>query len=288
MADWRIRYGAVDRAFGGGWPLLFDVAPEVTTVDADTGDFRAARTDGLLMGEDLLGGGQVTFGIDIATPDDESGALGLLEELRRVWRADEIRRTPGAVAELVSEWGRTGFGRPRRFAPGVQNVKQGFIPVVADFTLVSDLWFGAERSDSISFVPSLGGGLVAPLVAPLSTTATSDRSQVVTIGGETPTSHVVFEVAGPITNPVIDVVGVATLTFLTTLAYDETLVVDARPWARSITVGGSSRAGALTPASTSLSKLSLPPGNHEIVLRGSDQTGTASLTTRWRDAYTTP
>lgn len=288
MADWRIRYGAVDRAFGGGWPLLFDVAPEVTTADADTGDFRAARTDGLLMGEDLLGGGQVTFGIDIATPDDESGALGLLEELRRVWRADEIRRTPGAVAELVSEWGRTGFGRPRRFAPGVQNVKQGFIPVVADFTLVSDLWFGQEQVESVSFAPSTGGGFTFPLTFPMVMASEADRSQAIRIGGETDTQHLVFEIAGPITNPSIEVVGVARLDFVTTLAYDEVLVVDARPWARSITVNGSSRAGALTPASTSLSRLTLPPGTHEIALRGTDITGTSSLTTRWRDAYTTP
>lgn len=288
MGNWELSYPGETLAFGThDSGLGFVGAPEIGSPETLNGDVQAALGDGRLFGVDRLGGGLVTFELDAYCATEEE-ARGRLERARRAWRADAIRRTPGAVAQLTSGRGRSTFGRPRRFSSVDTQIANGFVSILADFATATDLWFGAEQVDSVTFAPSTGGGFTFPVTFPMSMASEADRSQAIRIGGETPTQHLVFEIAGPITNPSIEVVGVARLDFVTTLAYDEVMIVDARPWVRSITVNGNSRAGSLTPASTSLSRLTLPPGSHEIALRGTDITGTSSLTTRWRDAYTTP
>jgi hypothetical protein len=159
--------------------------------------------------------------------------------------------------------------------------------VLADFACSDAGWYGSEQSENISLVPDPGGGLIAPLASPLATTRTSDRSQSFTVGGHLPTWPV-FEIKGPITNPVVEVVGLLSMEFRLSLAFDQTLIVDTRPWARSILRDTASKAGTLSRTSTRLSKAAIPPGKYEFVLRGTSDSGTASATLRWRDAFVNP
>lgn len=285
-ADWRLVYDDVDLAFGSirsGY--VFPSAPEFGSPELTNDDAARPRGDGVLFGQDTRSGTTVTFAIDVVG-SGEAGVLSKLSPLAAAWRADSIRQTPGATATLVADTGRVTFGRPRRFAHSHAARKDGLIQVTADFATADDLWYGDEQSARVNLVPPSGGGLVAPLASPLSTTPTSDRSTSIRVDGELPTWPV-FEVAGPITNPVIEVVGLFRLGFSLSLAYDQKLVVDTRPWARSILRNGASVAGALTSSSARLSRASIPPGSHETVLRGTSATGTASLVTRWRPAYHT-
>lgn len=285
--SWRLSYRGTNLSFGAlSSGYVFPTAPELGAPELTTDDTGRPRGDGVTFGADFRGGRTITFAIDVDGAD-EAEARELLGPLARAWRADTIRSTPGATAQLTAHTGRSTFGRPRRFLADLEGLPSGLVTVTADFAAADDLWYGAEQRTSVSLVPVPTGGLISPLASPLSTTRTSDRSTVLDVGGELATWPV-FEVAGPITNPVVEVVGRLRMTFRLSLAYDETLVIDTRPWARSILRNGASVAGALTPSSTRLSRAALPPGRHETVLRGASSTGSASLVTRWRPAFHTP
>jgi len=286
-ADWRLVYGDVDLPFGSiGSGYVFPSPPEIGSPDLTNDDARRARADGVLFGQDTRGGTTVAFDVDVVAAD-EAAVLSKLAPLAAAWRADSIRSTPGATATLVADTGRVTFGRPRRFAHQHTYRKDGLIQVTADFATADDLWYGPERSTSVSLVPTPSGGLLAPLASPLSTTRTSDRSQVFEVDGELPTWPV-FTVRGPITNPVVEVTGVLRIAVTRTLAYDQTLVIDTRPWARSVLLDGASIGGAVSPTSTRLSRAAVPPGVNEATLRGASANGTATLSVAWRPAFHTP
>lgn len=285
---WRLTYPGEDLAFGSiesGY--VFTTAPDLGAREIDHEDERRPRTDGVSFGQDFMGGRTITFELDV-NGTDEADAKAKLARLSRAWRADVVRFTPGATATLTSGSGRVAFGRPRRFASNDDLQPQGLSTVVADFATADDAWYGGtEQGVTVSLVPAPSGGLLAPLAAPLSTTLSSDRSQGVTIGGELPTWPVI-EIQGPITNPTVELVGAVRMDFRLTLAYDQKLVIDSRPWARSILRNGASVAGTITRTSTRLAHAALDPGSYEFVLRGTANTGNPYATIRWREAYITP
>lgn len=284
--DWRLVYDGTNLSFGSpSSGYVFPTAPDLGTASLTNDDTARPRADGVAFGQDYRAGQTIVFAVDVVG-DDSADARRHLGVLARAWRGDGLRNTPGAVAELVAHTGRSVFGRPRRFAPALDTLDDGLIPVTADFATVDDAWYGTEKRATVGLVPALGGGLVAPLASPLLTTASSNRSTGITVAGELD-AWPVFEVFGPITNPVIEVVGGLRLEFALSLAYDQSLVVDTRPWARSALVAGASAGGTLTPTSTRLSRASISPGGHELVLRGRSTTGTARLTATWRPTYTT-
>lgn len=284
--NWRLIYPGTDFAFGSvGSGFVFSEAPDLGTVEMETDDFARPLGDGVAFGADYRRGRTIAFAIDV-NDRDAAHARERLAQLAAAWRADTVRTRAGATAELVSDTGRSAFGRPRRFAPNLEELPSGLVAVTADFTTTDDLWYGAEQVASVNLAPPTGGGLLAPLSAPLLTTAPSNRSTTLTVDGETSTWPV-FEVAGPIVNPIVEIVGALRMEFRLTLAYDERLVIDSRPWGRSILRRGSNAAGSLSPSSTRLSRAALPLGTHELVLRGTSD-GLASLTARWRPAFHTP
>jgi hypothetical protein len=285
--DWHLSYPGADLPFGSvASGYVFTKAPDLGAADIETDDATRPRADGVMFGADYFGGR--TIGFDIAVNGaSELDARARLSVLTQAWRADAVRRTPGAVATLTADTGRLTFGRPRRFASVDTYLPDGLTDVVADFACADPLWYGVENLSTVALAPPPGGGLIAPLAEPLATTPTSDRSTALVVGGEVPTWPV-FEIAGPITNPTVEIVGLFKMEFRTTLAYDETLVVDTRPWARTILRNGASVAGSLTRTSARLSQASIPPGAYEMVLRGSSEPGTAYVRALWRDAYLTP
>ena len=129
-----------------------------------------------------------------------------------------------------------------------------------------------------------GSGWTTPFVFPLTSTRESDHSQFITVRGTTATWPTIT-IHGPVVNPKVRV-GDRLLDLRATLAYDESVVIDARPWARTVTRGGASLAGSLR--GTRLGELSLTPGQHEVTISGVDPTGTASVTFAWRAAYLAP
>ncbi len=288
-ADWRLSYSGTDLSFGSvdsHYVFPQSNPPSVSATSTTDQDAAIPRGDGVLFGQDYRDGLTLTFNIEVDGGDSENAARALESDLAYAWRGDSIRTTPNATAMLTAHTGRSIFGRPRKYQPNWDLLPFGVTAVTCDFVTTDDLWYDPQQSASVSLVPKQVGGLVAPLAAPLSTTATSDRSQGITIGGVAPVWPTI-KIAGPITNPEIEVLGQFKLGFNLNLAYDQSLVIDTRPWARSILVGRGSVAGSLMGKYDRLSDASLAPGRYEVALRGASTTGTPVATFAWRNAYPT-
>lgn len=285
-AQWRLLYPGANYTFGtADLPVFNRKTPEIGTPDVRTSDKDRPRSDGRAFGVDHMGGQTISFDLGVRSTSDAE----VREEaatLRRVWRADAVRLAPGAVAELHTTYAgreRVVYGRPRRFSPDYSDASiNNTVSVLADFACVDDLFYGPE-DESLSFpiVPPTGGGLIAPLAAPLTSTASSDRSQGITVATEMPVWPVV-ELTGPVVNPVVSI-GPVRFEFRGSLAEDETLTIDTRPWKRSALRNGASVAGSLR--GTRLSQAALPAGGYEVGFGGTDPTGTALLRVTWRPTF---
>lgn len=258
--------------------------PEVGTPDIESDDSPIPRGDGMYMGEDFYGAQTVSLELDLR-PDGDKSVRDVLAETRRFWRDPKHRSTGGHVVELRSPEGLSTFGRPRRFSPNREDELSSVIFVTADFECVTDLWFGPYERAEIGLVPPLGRGLVAPLVEPLTIQGAAVTAAPLQVGGEEPT-YPVITFYGPIQNPSLWTAGWE-LKLRATLAYDESVTVDARPWAQSVTRNGRNAGGILMASSAWLEDLTLPPGGHTAQLRGSDPTGTARAVLDWRTAHPT-
>lgn len=264
---------------------------EYGSTEIVSNDTPLPRADGIRFGRDYRNNRVITFDIAINQSPHENGdlVLTLLSQLETAWLANGVRGVPGAVSSLrLSRNGRTRrvFGRPRRFATTPERDHGGWVEVTADFTTVDPFYYSdSEFQHGISIVPTQGGGLLAPLVAPLSTLGVSYGPGDVTIGGTLP-CWPVFVIRGPIVSPKITAVGEWSFTLAQTLLADEWIVVDTRPWSRGVRKNGLANiAGSLDNQAPRLPNMALKPGSHEIVLSGTDVTGTANVTVAWRDTY---
>ncbi len=290
LGDWTLDVGGDRLTFGtraSGLPL---VKPPVVDVAESRRQSRAAlpSDDGVLFGVDHLDGTTITFEMRIKrSTADEAHVAG--ETLRRAWRGDRVRTVPGAVAELHAPTGRVTFGRPNRFAIDDRELHAHHRVPLVTFETVDDLFYGAEETVSVGLVPPPSGGLRAPLRAPLRTTQVGERSTGFRVGGSIPTRHWRAVVSGgDILSPVIEVPGCFRLELLgLSLAYDQVLVIDARPWVRTVLRDGGSVAGKRSRRSTPLRDAALTPGLHELVLRGQSTSGTARADLAWRPAFPT-
>lgn len=260
------------------------------SADLVTNDRQLPRADGIRFGRDYKGGRTIAFTMHIFGDNGLDG-VSTLDQLTQVWMGDKVRGIPGGVSTLRIKYaGRTRrvYGRGRRFAPkGLRTAATGWAPVDADFKTIDHYFYDdEEKSNTVSIVPTQGGGLLAPLSAPLTTLAVSYAPGEILVGGTRPTWPV-FVIKGPISLPTVEVVGEYHVSLGIGIAYDEVCVIDPRPWTRGVRMGdGASVAGALTPLSPPLSRISLAPGTHEVILSGLDETGTSALTVAWRDVYT--
>lgn len=284
--EWTLAYGSESFTFGlpDSEATLLE-APDLGDVALVTGDVPRARADGVGVGVDFRAGRTVTFDLGIFRRT-EAEALEVYERLSRAWRADKVRKTPGAVATLTARRAgreRVLFGRPRRFAEDLDLVAEGVIRVLVDFAATDDVFYASTpTSATVALVPPLSGGLAAPLASPLTSTSDSDRSVSIAVAGSLP-AWPVIEISGPITSPEIEVVGAWRMAFSTTLAEGQTLRVDTV--ARTITRDGAPVPGVITRTSVRLGDASIPPGAYEVAFRGLSEPGTAFARLSWRSAF---
>lgn len=148
----------------------FAVAPEIGDPNRDNQDSDLPGVDGSLFGIDSTSGQTIAFGLT-AVGETDAEANALHAAFRRVWRADSIRRTPGATATLTAPSGRSTFGRPRRITPTFYPDDAGAVGITADFATQNDLWYGPEESLRVPLGLSQSGGFVfdqsTPLVGPV-------------------------------------------------------------------------------------------------------------------------
>ena len=288
-----LRYEGVSFLFGDGTPY------RLTNVVRGSADFRVddvdrVRRDGRMFGRDFKSGPTHTIsmlveGSGASRDEREADTRVRLGLLAAAWSADSVRNRGGSLAALrIGE--RWAYGRPRTFAPDDSGIWDGVAEPVMEFVATDDLWYGSPVETVIRFAPAVGGGLRFPAQAPFRFGGQpSVRNASVVVGGEQ-AAWPVFEVRGPVVNPSVDVPGVGILTFNTALAFDERLVVDTRErWVKRGRVGGAlfPAPGLLSPTGSRLSDMSLLPGAHSVVLRGTDSTNSAELRVTVAPAFST-
>lgn len=255
--------------------------PDTVTQDTDL-----PLEDGIIFGRDYKRGRTITFTMNIVTHGQS--AVEALDGLASVWDNSEVRHVPGATNVL--RWNRHGrwsrvYGRPRKFAPVTGTVDSGLIPVLCDFRTMDQLFYSDdEYSNSIAIVPPPSGGWVMPFTFPVTAGGVGIQQGEIEIGGTKP-AWMVNIITGPIVNPIVEAANHWEFQLLLTLGAGEFVVVNPRPWSRYVRKNGLLNVrGSFSQSSVRLTKMYLPPGPHEFILKGTDPTGTASLTTLWRDA----
>lgn len=248
------------------------------------------REDGVRFGRDTLHGRTVLFDMVMNKKNaTEAENLEALDLITSAWSADEARILPDELVVLrMNRFGRSTriYGRPRNFAPIMGTVSRGYVPITADFQCVDHLFYADEEgTNTLSIVPAPVGGFIFPITFPVSSSGIGEKEGEITIGGNRPT-WVTVTINGPITNPQVDVLDSWKATLLMTIADGQSVTIDPRPWSRGILLDGVANvAGKLTADSPWMSQMKVDPGEHQIVLRGTDPTGTASMIVTWRDAY---
>jgi hypothetical protein len=257
-----------------------------------TGDNPAPREHGVrFSGRDLLDG--QTIIISVAGLDSPGvDQLDHYGEFRDKWRELAEQGSNGGLSVLrMGRAGRTRrvYGRARDWLPTMGQDTAGHTVITAQFKCVDDLFYGDnEYSLTTNFLQPADGGFRFPAVFPWSTEGTSVSQGVLRVGGRRPVWPC-FKVIGPITRPVVQVVGVCRIALDLTLAAGEWVGIDSRPWSRGVRLSsGVDVTPSLLPGSPQLSKLRLKAGGYEVVLRGQDPSGTAQLVTAWRETFTGP
>ena len=244
--------------------------------------------DGVMFGRDYKRGRTITFTMNILTHGQS--AAQALDDLSTVWDADSVRKSAGSTSVL--RWNRHGrwsrvYGRPRKFAPVTGTVDNGWIPVLCDFRTMDHLYYSdTEYSNTISIVPPPSGGWVMPFTFPVTAGGIGVQQGEVVIGGTRP-AWIASIINGPITNPTVEATNNWKFQLYTTINKNEFVVVNPRPWSRYVRRNGTTNLrGAFSADSVRLTDMKLDPGPQEFILSGTDPSGTASLTTMWREART--
>lgn len=277
--------------FGLGCDIsLLDGGFDPGTAEWRTQDQDNPVGDGRVFGRDYLSGPTWGFSLFVDATDPET-ALAAWGDVSKAWRNEGGRRTPGAVCTLryaVAGRTRRVYGRPRRFAGTPDNkLLQGTAPITTDFDCADALHYDdVEQSVVVPILPATTGGFMAPFIFPLSTlSAPGPRQGTITVDGDAD-CPVVIKVHGPVSAPVVTGPGWLLNFAGLTLAYDEELVIDTRPWAKTALVRGGSVAGTLTRQSTRLTDVRLALGDQAITFAGIDETASASCTLFWRPTWT--
>lgn len=290
-------FGTIDT----GW--LTTAPPTITPGDLRTTDVERPQEDGLMPGRDYQGA--KSYGFEMTAITDAMNRLGgldphranldLLADLEGLWTARQWRSSPQAFAMLRSCAGGVTsrcYGRPRRWEEAANGsmTQQGYTPVVADFQLVDNRWFADdEEITEVGGLTGSGGGFIAPIVAPIVTTSSTEVDSTAVVGGKIPTWAVV-EFHGPVTNPRLTVGDLFTVGLNGTIALGATVTIDPRPWVRTVlkVPGKVGVAGWITTATPTMRDLLLDPGEHLLSYSGVDASGLSYARLRWRPARPRP
>jgi hypothetical protein len=265
------------------------------------GDVERSQEDGVMFGRDFQGPKTVSFEMGVLTDrltTDDADAhrqnLDYMNTLEGWWRDERLRARPWDYACLRScEAGQTwrAYGRPRRYEEIAGPLTtRGYTPVMADFGLVDNrVYADVEDELTVGLFQPPDGGLVAPLVEPITMTGESSSTDdgAIDVAG-TRSTWIGATFYGPVLNPRV-VVGGMTIGLNTSIPDGMNVTVDPRPWARGVfRDDGASLAGTISAATPQMKNLLLYPGRHEVVYSGTDATGTSQCRVFWRSARSRP
>lgn len=282
----RARYQGVE--FGGRSGDLIIAGFDPSEAELRTADNPLPFGDGVLVGRDYFGAGSWTFELATNTKN-ETSALAAAGALVSAWRDPSVRLNPNVTVPLAYEVGgrwRRVFGRPGAITDPVMDVRarQGAALLVATFRVTDPVFYDdALTVVRLTIVPESSGGIIAPIIAPISTLANSGRRAGLVDNTGDVASPLTVTFHGPARNPKVVAAAGWEVGIVGTLAYDQSVTVDAR--AGTVTRNdGASMAGALTRA-TQLTKATIPPGSSELTFTAIDATGTAKVDLSWHNAH---
>lgn len=267
--------------------------PELQEYDIATQDVNMAGIDGTLFGRDTHGGATfaLTFGVDGSS---EYETRDREDRLKTLWRGDTVRRDPDVVGELISDRGRSSFGRPRRIATA--DTRYDHTPpsadVGAEWFAADPVWYGALRSADVGLVTSRTGGFKTPIRTPIVVgSPPGSRSVQFDVDSDIRTWPT-LRVRGPIRAPIVRVIGPSTawqFSFPTlNLVYDDWVDLTTVPWARDAVRRNSGGSVPLGVGSSRYDDAFLQTGTYELILTGTAPTGSPRAFIEWRDAHATP
>lgn len=276
-------------SFGGAHQDFELTEVELSLGEVRNGDISWPLRHGSRPGVDYLDSGSITFtAVTTFGINDEYSADDVVGQFLAAWRQG-LTLGPGVDVPLkvqtVSKE-RVVYGRPRKLdppAPGSSSMEQGIAELTAMFAINDPLVYDTESAKvSLSVIPKSLGGIIAPLVTPISTTMTSGvEYRQIEVGGDAPAPiKVTFH--GPATDPKMSVGG-ATIGIKGNILYDEEIVVDGRN--RTVNYSDGRQASMKLTRDSRMDKLTVSPGTHEISFSATDRTGTARITVEATPAY---
>ncbi|MGH3499966.1 MAG: hypothetical protein ACRDQA_03540 [Nocardioidaceae bacterium] len=274
---------------GDGQPIVistFDPGgkPEVTSQDASI-----PGEDGIVFGRDFLKGRVVTVEGAVDT-ENATDCRTQWAKLATAWNHGDTRKTPRAVVPLRLRMpgGDTVrvYGRPRKLTTSsVALVDVGIISFVADFQCVDGLVYSDTESTLTLTLPASDDTTITPPFTPPATPMPMVDVQGSVTNGGNASAWPVVTFAGPVTNPTFWYPpNGPELAVLAVVADGQTLTVDIRPWARTITrddgalLAGKARGARMTD-------LAVPVGTVAVAFSGHDTTATAQMTVTFRDTW---
>lgn len=228
-----------------------------------------------------------------------SGAWDSMSKLMRAWDYNRARLKARDVVPLYFK--RPGretmvvYGRPDRIDPDPTQSYVGYITYQASFRQSDPKFYADEiTTEMLTILPPYVGGLLLTaskdaLVLPFTTTGFTERQGTINNTGDIDTP-IFATINGPVNNPSLKCINVDgstrwSITLQTNVQSGQSVVVDARQWARSVVRNdGSSLAGAII--GPRLGDLTVPPGTAELVYAGQSPGNTSTCVVNIRNAWT--
>lgn len=257
--------------------------------DVRTGDVEWPLRHGSRPGVDFLEAGTISMtlrsGYGVRT---RAEADRVTSGFMRAWRRD-LSVAPGVLTPLLVQTGDTArlvYGRAGRISPPVPDsvlMRQGLVEIVCEFRVMDPVVYDLSQTGlTISVVPRSLGGIIAPIVTPVTTTLRSGvEYRMLDVPGDAP-APLTVTFHGPATDPQVKI-GATVVGITGSIAYDEDIVVDGRT--RTVQLSTGAPAGHRLSRVSRLDQLAVPPGVHEIAFTATDRTGTARVTVEATPAY---
>lgn len=280
------RYRGVLFGYPDGELLVSSVVVPTLEVRSDYKD-RIGR-DGVNPSRDYLGSG--AWQIAVSTNGDSlADTTAFAGRLESAWKAPAGRgnSAPQPLDYSNDEgatWSRV-YGRPGKFAPHDAGLLSHLGGGAFDLEFVQtdpNHYSAAERQAIIDGSASNVGGLIAPLVAPITTVSTGQaRAGVLQNDGDL-ASPARVRFYGPSTNPMLTTEKGYTIGYVGALAYDQWVELNA--WDSTVKLNSGASVAGRMDRRTRISRLSVPPGRSEWVYKATDVSGTSRAVIYWRDS----
>lgn len=288
MPVWKLTYEQTEFPFGD--VVVEKVRFEGASFRVD--DAPSPRRDGSLFGQDFIEPGDIVISVavDAGGITDPHARRRFVaehaEEFSSAWVSARLRLSVAGTAILHA--GEHGHfeGRPRGvewdnsdYASGFLRGTARFVRNTTDVIVVNEDGNAPWHEVSVGLVPSLTGDIIAPLIAPVTTTIETSRAASFEVTGAD--AWPVYTVTGPLdVGASIECVGVWTARLNRALTFDDIAEFDTRPGRRVMRLNGAPV--NLLADGARLSEMRLPPGSRQLALRGRSLTGLARVTARWQ------